>query len=180
MKLIKKKKTIKGFTLTELLVFTAIASVVMVILLSILISFLKSRGTAKKLSALEDVASSVFNELTQEIHWSDAIDPDALPQLLKLIQVQDDETELEVVFEVIESDDIGQLFKKVGGEPSIPISLPEVDINSFTITNLAEPDEIPLLEIQLELQYPDPQKTILSDYKTTISLRKKGFEALKE
>lgn len=175
MKLIKTKK-LRGFTLVELLVFTAVASIVMILLLSILISFLKTRNTAKKLSALQDVASYVFNELTQEIHWNDVIEIPTMGSTaneLKLIQNPGEPTETATTFGV--SGD-GQLLKN--GQP---ISLLEVKVNSFTLINHAQSsDDIPLLEIFLGLEYKNSKPRILSEHKTAISLRKKGLTALEE
>lgn len=169
-----KNQKPKGFTLVELLVFTVIAGIVMILLLSILISFLKTRNTAKKLSALEDVATYVFNELTQEIHWSDVVEiptTDSTANELKLIQSPGEPTEVATTFGVNGN---GQLLKNTQ-----PISLPEVSVNSFTVVNHAQSeDEIPLLEIFLELEYRDSKPRILSEHKTAISLRKKSFQSL--
>lgn len=158
-------KLTKGFTLTEMLVFTAISAIVMVVLLSILMDFLRTRERAKKLSALQDVAVYIFNDLTQEIHWSDSIEPEDFTSghILTLVK----EEQPPVRYEVIDKE-----FLKNGE----PISLPEIKINSFTVTNQASLGDVPLLEIQLELQYPDPKIRILSEQSTMISLRKTTFE----
>lgn len=165
----KKQKT-KGFTLVEIIIFTAVSGIFIVLVFSVLNSFLRSRTTARRLSALQETTTYVFNDLTQEIHWSDEAEPST--NYLKLIQIESDETELEIIYQV---DSQGRLLKN-----EEPISLPRVVVNNFTITNRAPEDKVPCLEIELSLEYSGSKPKIVAENKTTISLRKTKLQFLEE
>jgi type II secretory pathway pseudopilin PulG len=161
-----------GFSLAEILVFMALISVMVVILLSVLASFYRSRSTARKLSALQDATTFIYNDLTQEIHWSDAAEISPHQDELILVQVQADGEIKQVDYWV---DETGQLYKN-----DAPLTTAKVVTNRFEIINRAEPDQVPCLEIQLGLEYADSQPKIIAEQKTTISLRKKKMELVND
>jgi len=171
----KNQSRTKGFTLVEVIIFMAVASIFIVLIFSVLNSFIKSRSTAKKLGTLQQTATYVFNELTQEIHWSDRIEPADLPNTLTLIQIQPDDTEIEVTFSLLD----GQLRKETGPSSPEPISPPEVIVSRFEVFNRAS-GEIPCLEIKLYLEYAQSEPTVLAESQTTISLRKTKFKTSEE
>ena len=138
----KTKTNSKGFTLVELLVFVAVGNIVIVFLLSIMISFLKSRNRAQKLNLLQDTAVYVFNELTQEVHWSEDVlaSGSELTLLQSRADKEDPETEpdiLEVNFKI----DDGRFVKTVAingvTESATTLSLPEAEVASFLVTDIA-------------------------------------------
>lgn len=161
----------KGLTLIELLVYAAVAGIFIVLILSILNSFFKSRNTVRKLSLLENSLTLVFNDFTQEIHWSDdaSINGDVLT--LTQTETNDGSGQVEVEYKVSN----GQLLKN--GNPITP---PQVTVTTFEVKNVAPEGKIKCLEITLELEHTGADPKILAENKTTISLRKTKFQTEEE
>ena len=130
-------------------------------LLAVLNSFFKSRNTVRKLSDLQQVATYIFNQLTQELHWADAveiIEDDSLDEL-RLSSGEE-----EIIFRV---DEEGRFLKN-----SEPIFPSETLVTLFKVTNLAQEDEIPCFQVRVGVEYTGIKPKVVLENKTTISLRK--------
>jgi type II secretory pathway pseudopilin PulG len=161
----KSKRANSGFSLVEILIFTAVVSVLAVLLLATLSSFIKTFNTARKLSLLQDTTTLILNDLTQEIHWSD----DA--------KITDNGNQDELSLEIIDSDtgitattdySIDQGVLKKNGEPLTPN---KVTVNTFDIVNRDGTDSLPCLKIKIGLEYSQSKPQVSSEHSTTISLR---------
>ncbi|MBN1263192.1 MAG: type II secretion system protein [Candidatus Pacebacteria bacterium] len=164
------KRVKSGFTLVEVLVFAAATSIFILLTFGTLTSFLRSRNRTKKLSQLQETNAYIFNELTQEIHWSSELDSDSLPNELKLVQTQDEEAaiETEIIFRI---DSQNRFLKN-----DAPISSPQVKVTDFQVANRAAAGNIPCVSIYLRLEYPDLRQDLILENRTTISFRKTKFK----
>lgn len=166
MKIFKDKYTaIRGMSLMETLIFMAVVSIFVMTLLAVLNSFFKSRNTVRKLNILQNVTAHIFNQLTQELHWSDEveiIEGDFLDEL-RLVSGEE-----EIIFRV---DEEGRFLKN-----DEQLSLSEATVTLFKVTNLAQEGKVPCLQIRLKFEHADAKPEVVLENRTTISLRRKGLE----
>jgi len=173
--MIKNKKHLSsGFTLVEISMVLGISAVFLVLALGILNSFFQSRSRVKKINALQETTAYIFNQLTQEIHWSQAavISDQGKKLALTFINPENQE-EVESVFSL---DANGRLLKN-----DAHLSSSEVIFNSFEVKDLIdEEDKVPCLQIKISLEYANGKPRIISENQTTISLRRYQFQSLEE
>lgn len=162
-------KNNQGFTLIELLIVIAIIGILVVYLLAILNNFLKTRSTAQKLDALQNTATLVFNDINQEFHLAKSV-AFVSPDDKMTLEVYDinDPTVINTISYSYDSTNL-KIFKDAQA-----LTPDEVKITGFIITNMAA-GSLPLLKIELELEYPSSVKK--AEYKVvyedsmTVSLR---------
>jgi Tfp pilus assembly protein PilE len=161
----------KGLTFIELLVYITVVGILILLILSILNSFFKSRNTVRKLSLLENSLAYVFNDFTQEIHWSEDADITNSTLTLSQTEITNGESQVDVEYKVV----VGQLRKD-----NKAITPPQVVVRDFEVKNVAAAGKIKCLEITLELEHTGADPKILAGSKTTISLRKTQFKTVEE
>lgn len=127
----KPAKTKAGFTLIELMVAMSIFSIVMVMSMTSVFTIISVNRKAQALSSVIDNLNFAVESMTRTIKTNTeySIDTDA-------VTVQNDDGEDLRYSRVVDSDGKGRIMLQRGSATAIPITAPEVDVDTFRTIQL--------------------------------------------
>lgn len=177
----------KGFTLIELIVYVAIASGVLVSIITFAWAVMGSGVRVDVSSELTQNGRFILEKITQEIHAAEnvVIDSSSFGVNPGVLTLDLAGPNTDVVFDTYsknvivggQSVDITKLRMKDGDSPVLDITSDKVDVTNFVITNLTRDTEPANINVEVTLSYvttgADPSRDRNLSFETGASIRKK-------
>lgn len=157
----------KGFTLMELLVYIAIASIVVVSFITFGIDITTSTQKARIQTHVQQTARFTMDRILQEIRSADGLNVGSSnfgshPGVLSLSKPQagEDPTIIDVNGGVLE-------IQRGAGSPE-PLTPDDLVVSSLVFTNLSFSGRTNNIRVELTIQHPNPENTEVFDAVITV------------